>query len=64
MLNQLLKMLFYVTLYEANDNFENTKQNTASLVRKVLVSSGISVGDYDFVAQALKRTRVKTLFYK
>lgn len=30
----------------------------------VLVSGGISVGNYDFVAQALKELEVETLFYK
>ncbi|MGA9637882.1 molybdopterin-binding protein, partial [Flavobacterium sp.] len=30
----------------------------------ILVSGGISVGDYDFVAQALESLSVDTLFYK
>ena len=30
----------------------------------VLVWGGISVGDYDFVARALKELEVETLFYK
>ena len=69
MLQSALIDAFYdaVTLYEVNDDFENTKNKlnealTANDV--VLVSGGISVGDYDFVARALKELHVKTLFYK
>jgi len=56
-----------VTLYAVNDDFENTKKQLeiALLANDVvLVSGGISVGDYDFVAQALKELDVETLFYK
>jgi molybdopterin molybdotransferase len=56
-----------VTLYEVNDDFENTKiklQEALAANDVVLVSGGISVGDYDFVARALKELEVETLFYK
>jgi len=56
-----------VTLYEVNDDFENTKnklQEALTANDVVLVSGGISVGDYDFVARALKELKVETLFYK
>lgn len=56
-----------VTLYEVNDDFENTKnklQDALTTNDMVLVSGGISVGDYDFVARALKELQVQTLFYK
>jgi molybdopterin molybdotransferase len=56
-----------VTLYEVNDDFENTKNKLReALIANdvVLVSGGISVGDYDFVARALKELEVETLFYK
>ena len=56
-----------VTLYEVNDDFENTKNKLEeALINNdvVLVSGGISVGDYDFVARALKELEVETLFYK
>jgi molybdopterin molybdotransferase len=56
-----------VTLYEVNDDFENTKnilQEALTTNEVVLVSGGISVGDYDFVARALKELHVETLFYK
>jgi molybdopterin molybdotransferase len=56
-----------VTLYEVNDDFENTKNKLDDALTNndvVLVSGGISVGDYDFVARALKELHVETLFYK
>jgi molybdopterin molybdotransferase len=56
-----------VTLYAVNDDFENTKnklQEALTANDVVLVSGGISVGDYDFVARALKELQVETLFYK
>ena len=56
-----------LTLYEVNDDFENTKnklKEALSANEVVLVSGGISVGDYDFVALALKALEVETLFHK
>lgn len=56
-----------VTLHEVNDDFENTKNKLADALSAndvILVSGGISVGDYDFVARALKELEVETLFYK
>jgi molybdopterin molybdotransferase len=56
-----------IALYEVNDDFENTKNklhDALSANDVVLVSGGISVGDYDFVARALKELKVETLFYK
>jgi molybdopterin molybdotransferase len=56
-----------IALYEVNDDFENTKNklhDALSTNDVVLVSGGISVGDYDFVARALKELMVETLFYK
>jgi molybdopterin molybdotransferase len=69
MLQSALLDAFYdeVTIYEVNDDFENTKKilNEALTTNDVvLVSGGISVGDYDFVACALKDLQVETLFYK
>jgi molybdopterin molybdotransferase len=69
MLQSALIDAFYdtVTLYEVNDDFENTKnklQEALTTNEVVLVSGGISVGDYDFVARALKELHVETLFYK
>lgn len=69
MLESALKETYFekVSLYQVNDDFENTKnilRETLSENDVVLVSGGISVGDYDFVAKALKELVVETLFYK
>jgi molybdopterin molybdotransferase len=69
MLQSALIDAFYdeVTIYEVNDDFENTKNKLNEALTTndvVLVSGGISVGDYDFVARALKELQVDTLFYK
>jgi molybdopterin molybdotransferase len=69
MLQSALLDAYYdaVTLYEVNDDFENTKNKLNYALTSnelVLVSGGISVGDYDFVARALKELQVQTLFYK
>jgi molybdopterin molybdotransferase len=69
MLESALKEAYFenVSLYEVNDDFENTKNKLAEALSAndvVLVSGGISVGDYDFVARALKELEVEMLFYK
>lgn len=69
MLQSALIDAFYdeVTIYEVNDDFENTKSKLNEALTTndvVLVSGGISVGDYDFVARALSELQVETLFYK
>ena len=56
-----------ISIYEVNDDFINTKNTIAEALNSndvVLVSGGISVGDYDFVARALNELQVETLFYK
>ena len=56
-----------VSLYKVNDDFENTKNMLEEAIDEndvVLVSGGISVGDYDFVGKALESLKVETLFYK
>ena len=56
-----------VSLYKVNDDFENTKNALEKSINEndvVLVSGGISVGDYDFVGKALESLKVETLFYK
>jgi molybdopterin molybdotransferase len=68
MLESALRDAFFdtINLYEVNDDFENTKNilNEAFTTNDlVLVSGGISVGDYDFVAQALAELNVETLFH-
>jgi molybdopterin molybdotransferase len=56
-----------VILHQTEDDFESTKNTLKKAIDEndvVLVSGGISVGDYDFVGEALKSLEVETLFYK
>lgn len=56
-----------ISLYKVNDDLENTKNTLEKAIHEndfVLVSGGISVGDYDFVGKALESLNVETLFYK
>ena len=56
-----------ITLYQVQDDFESTKsvlENAIEANDVVLISGGISVGDYDFVGRALESLKVETLFYK
>jgi molybdopterin molybdotransferase len=69
MLESALRDAFFdaIHLYEVNDDFENTKnrlQEALTANDVVLISGGISVGDYDFVARALSELKVETLFHK
>ncbi|AWG20089.1 hypothetical protein FFWV33_00420 [Flavobacterium faecale] len=69
MLDIALQEAFYDnnTIYRVNDDFENTKNKIAEALAEndvILISGGISVGDYDFVATALEALAVETLFYK
>ena len=69
MLQTALRDAFFtqISTYTVNDNLENTTQTLKKALIEnevVLLSGGISVGDYDFVAQALKDLEVETLFYK
>ncbi len=66
--SELLKLgIKDITVLKVEDNYEATKktlQNALSVNDVVLVSGGISVGDYDFVGKALKSLGTKELFYK
>ena len=56
-----------VSNYKVNDDFENTRNTLEKAIDEndvVLVSGGISVGDYDFVGKALESLNIETLFYK
>lgn len=69
MLQSILKKrgINNITLYKSADNFEETKSTINSALDNndlVLVSGGISVGDYDFVGKALNELNTETLFYK
>lgn len=69
MLQSALRANFFENnkLYDVNDNFLETKDTIQKAFSEndiVLVSGGISVGDYDFVARAMRELEIKTLFYK
>jgi len=56
-----------ITKHKIDDNFNNTYNKLNEVINNndmVLVSGGISVGDYDFVADALQKLNVEELFYK
>jgi len=56
-----------VILYSTPDDFAATQSTLAQAMAAndfVIVSGGISVGDYDFVGKALERLGVERLFYK
>lgn len=56
-----------IILYKVEDDFENTKATLEKAIHEnemVIVSGGISVGDYDFVGKALESLGVATLFHK
>ena len=69
MLSIALKQLGYdkVSIHKVEDNYDSTFQLLNVVINQhdvVLVSGGISVGDYDFVGQALNELDVEELFYK
>ena len=56
-----------ITTFKTKDTFDTTKSVIAKALMNsdvILVSGGISVGDYDFVQEALKENGVEELFYK
>ncbi|MCA0133174.1 molybdopterin molybdotransferase MoeA [Winogradskyella alexanderae] len=59
---------FYdVTLHTIDDNFENTTSKLQSVINLndlVIITGGISVGDYDFVGKSLEELKTEVIFYK
>lgn len=56
-----------ITVYKVFDEYQATKQiieDAIALHDVLLISGGISVGDYDFVYESLQEIGVNTLFYK
>ncbi len=56
-----------VAIWKLRDNYEDTKEllNTAiSEKDMVILTGGISVGDYDFVGKALNELNIEPVFYK
>ena len=54
-------------VYKVKDNLKATKKALKEILKKydiILISGGISVGDYDFVKEALLENDVQELFYK
>ena len=56
-----------INSYQVEDTFEATKSVLQQAIDEndvILISGGISVGDYDFVGKALQSLAVETLFYR
>lgn len=68
LLNSLLTLGFTnVTTFIVEDDYTKTLSILNKVITKndmVLITGGISVGDYDFVGKALKELGVKEIFYK
>ncbi|XMO86436.1 molybdopterin molybdotransferase MoeA [Algibacter sp. AS12] len=68
LLSALYSLKFYdVTLYKVEDNYTKTVETLQTAINDndlVLITGGISVGDYDFVGKALNELTVQQLFYK
>ena len=69
MLNASLRNLGFdkVSMQVVSDDFQDTLETLNNVIANndfILVSGGISVGDYDFVGKALNEIGVEELFYK
>ncbi|GAA4970414.1 molybdopterin molybdotransferase MoeA [Algibacter aquimarinus] len=68
LLSALYNLKYYdVTLYKVEDNYNKTVDTLNTAINDndlVMITGGISVGDYDFVGKALKELQVEELFYK
>ncbi len=68
LLSALYSLKFYdVTIHKVEDNYFKTVEKLNSVINDndlVLITGGISVGDYDFVGKALNELKVEELFYK
>jgi len=69
MLGKALNNLGYqnISTHKVADNYENTLDLLGKVITThdaVLISGGISVGDYDFVGKALQELEVNQIFYK
>ncbi|MBN4047132.1 molybdopterin molybdotransferase MoeA [bacterium AH-315-P13] len=56
-----------VTLHKVDDNYQNTLSKLDKVINEndmVIITGGISVGDYDYVGKALNELNVKEIFYK
>lgn len=69
MLESALQSIHYLDCinYKVNDDYQNTYNLLKQVIDKhnvVLITGGISVGDYDFVGKALQEIGVDEIFYK
>ncbi|NCP91031.1 MAG: molybdopterin molybdotransferase MoeA [Flavobacteriales bacterium] len=56
-----------VSIHKIDDNYNDTFSKIKSLLEirdMIIITGGISVGDYDFVGKALKELQVNQIFYK
>lgn len=64
----LYSLKFYdVTIHKVEDDYDKTLSKLDEVINDndlVVVTGGISVGDYDFVGKALQELKVKEYFYK
>jgi molybdopterin molybdotransferase len=69
MLTAVLNELGYkkTSFITVKDDYENTKKTLSKAIENhdvVIVTGGVSVGDYDFVSKALLAIEVEAVFYK
>lgn len=68
LLSALYSLKYYnIALYKVEDNYNKTVTKLKAAINNnnlVIITGGISVGNYDFVGKALKALQVKELFYK
>lgn len=56
-----------VRTYKISDNFDETYNSLKNIIAEndvVIISGGISVGDYDFVGKTLRELDIEQIFYK
>ncbi|WP_142785757.1 molybdopterin molybdotransferase MoeA [Changchengzhania lutea] len=68
LLSALYSLKFYdVTIHKVEDDYEKTRSKLQEVIDNhdlVIITGGISVGDYDFVGKALTDLQVEEIFYK
>ncbi|MDP5157648.1 MAG: molybdopterin molybdotransferase MoeA [Flaviramulus sp.] len=68
LLSALYSLKFYdVTIHKVEDDYKETVLKLKSVIAEndvVIITGGISVGDYDFVGKALNKLQVEEVFYK
>lgn len=68
LLSALYSLKFYdVTIHKVEDDYNKTRSKLEEVINEndlVIITGGISVGDYDFVGKALNELKVEELFYK